>query len=790
MPTSGSKEPDVGTFLYNMWHVNAQGRFWIWCDASSVAMAADLECDGEIVKDGAWLRKRKDPLHINFAELVVVMKGVTLAMRWKVKQLEIMTDSASAYWWLRSLATEEQRLRVSGDGEILIHRRLELIAVTLKEYEVEWTVSLVPSEKNRTDPIPRVPKDWLKADVAALATLESAPRAHAEAHGKVEPTLWVARAINQDVMRAEVKKVVSECVPCGEYDPHPVKEPKGSLQVDQVWSHLACDVTHVGNEKFVTIIDCGPSRFAVWQRVTHESETEVMESLRKVFDWYGVPRELLMDNIMVFRSKGVEELCRKWAVNRLFRAAYKARGNGVVECHHRTVKRMKARCGGTLSEAVKVYNLTPRGPLYAIPAQLMFWRAMLNPLVRKARVDADVLIRRRLELIAATLKEYEVEWTDSLVPSEKNRADLISRVPQDWLKADVAALATLELALRAHAEAHEGVEPTLCVARAINQDVMRAEVKKVVSECVTCSEYDPHPVKEPKGSLRVDQVWSRLACNVTHVGNEKFVTIIDCGPSRFAVWQRVTHESETEVMECLCKVFDWYGVPRELLMDNVMVFRSKGVEELCRKWEVNRLFRAAYKARGIGVMECHHRTMKRMKAKCEAVKVYNLTPRGPLYAIPAELMFRRDVQDVQLSRMVANESGSIWTVPAPVILLDDMMDGDLNPDERPSVSTRLETEGDTLLSKEELWRGLPFADKGGPRANEDLQRPERNGRESEGREDTTVRRGSQVCPPPPREIWRMGRGLTSGGIPSRGVLLTLLTCSGRCTYEYIYIFTS
>ena len=184
-----------------------------------------------------------------------------------------------------------------------------------------------------------------------------------------------------------MKKVVSECVPCSEYDPHPVKAPKGSLQVDQVWSWLSCDMTHVGNEKFVTIVDCGPSRFAVWQRVNHESETEVVECLRKVFDLYSAPRELLMDNGMVFRSKGVEELCRKWAVNRLFRAAYKARGNGVVELHHRTVKRMKARRGGTLSEAVKVYNLTPRGPLYTIPAELMFGRAMLNPLVRKARVD-------------------------------------------------------------------------------------------------------------------------------------------------------------------------------------------------------------------------------------------------------------------------------------------------------------------------------------------------------------------------------------------------------------------
>ena len=372
-----------------VWHVKSKGHFRIWCDASAVAVVAALECDGEIVEDGSWLRKRKDPLHINFAELVSVMRGVTLAMRWGVKQLEIMTDSASVYWWLQSLATGDQRLCVSGDGEMLIRRWLELIAATLKEYGVEWSVHLVPSKDNKADALSRVPQTWPKADIAAIATTDSARRAHADAHAGVEPTLRVARKINPAVTRAEVKEVVRECVPCGEYDPNPVKMQRGSLRVDKVWDRLACDVTHVGQEKFVTIVDCGPSRFAVWQRVNHEDDTEVVACLRKVFEWYSAPKELLMDNGRAFRSKKVEELCNKWAVNRLFRAAYKPRGNGIVERNHRTVKRVKARRGGTVEEAVRVYNRTPRGPLYAVPAEVMFGRSVTNPIVRKARVSED-----------------------------------------------------------------------------------------------------------------------------------------------------------------------------------------------------------------------------------------------------------------------------------------------------------------------------------------------------------------------------------------------------------------
>ena len=370
-----------------VWHVRSKGHFRIWCDASAVAVAAALECDGEIVEDGSWLRKRKDPLHINFAELVSVMKGVTLAMRWKVKQLEIMTDSASVYWWLQSLATGDQRLCVSGDGEMLIRLRLELITATLKEYGVEWSVHLVPSKDNKADALSRVLQTWPKADIAAIATTDSARRAHADAHARIEPTLRVARKINPAVTRAEVKEVVRKCVPCGEYDPSPVKMQRGLLKVNKVWDRLACDVTHVGQEKFVTIVDFGPSRFAVWQRVNNEDETEVVACLHKVFEWFSAPKELPMDNGRAFRSKKVEELCNKWAVNRLFRAAYKTRGNGIVKRNHRTVKRIKARRGGTVEEAVRVYNRTPRGPLYAVPAEVMFGRSVTNPIVRKARVS-------------------------------------------------------------------------------------------------------------------------------------------------------------------------------------------------------------------------------------------------------------------------------------------------------------------------------------------------------------------------------------------------------------------
>jgi hypothetical protein len=71
-------------------------------------------------------------------------------------------------------------------------------------------------------------------------------------------------------------------------------------------------------------------------------------------------RDLLMDNSTSFRSEQIKQLCEKWTVTRLFRTAYRASGNGIVERNHRTIKCMAERSGITPIEALFWYNITPR----------------------------------------------------------------------------------------------------------------------------------------------------------------------------------------------------------------------------------------------------------------------------------------------------------------------------------------------------------------------------------------------------------------------------------------------
>ena len=101
-------------------------------------------------------------------------------------------------------------------------------------------------------------------------------------------------------------------MPCGEYDPAPQKLPKGTVAVDEVWMRLACDVTHVGKTKFVSIIDCGPSRFAVWQPVAHETEREVVA----LHSWAS---KILLGGVFFSDPGGGKSKFQKWGGINMYR---------------------------------------------------------------------------------------------------------------------------------------------------------------------------------------------------------------------------------------------------------------------------------------------------------------------------------------------------------------------------------------------------------------------------------------------------------------------------------------
>lgn len=351
------------------WHAPTSVRGVVWCDASTIATGVLLEIDGVEVEDAAWLRKKEDVGHINVAELDAVLKGVNLSVKWGLREVEVRTDSASVYGWMKATLSAEKRIRTKGAAEMIVKRRLGILKELVEVYDLNVCPVFVPSEKNKADVLTRVKKGWLKGApldreeeetaVCCVGT-PSVKELHQMHHMGVDRTLFMARRVNPAVTREEVRRVVRRCERCQVIDPAPQVHDPGRLSVEDNWKRLALDVTHYRDRLYLTLVDCGPGRVAIWRELRSENAREIAKVLNEIFLERGPVDEVLMDNGTAFRSRELEDMLGKWNVSRYFRAAYRPSGNGIVERHHRTIKALAERGQLKPEEAVFWYNMSPR----------------------------------------------------------------------------------------------------------------------------------------------------------------------------------------------------------------------------------------------------------------------------------------------------------------------------------------------------------------------------------------------------------------------------------------------
>jgi len=138
--------------------------------------------------------------------------------------------------------------------------------------------------------------------VADYAQISSIKEMHNKSHLGVERTLYLVNKMSGITDRKLVEQVVTFCHKCRRVDPNPVKWNHGSLEVDKVWYCVAVDVAFVAGQPYLTLIDCGPSRFAIWASLANETAQQVIKHLKRVFQERGLPAELLCNNGPCFKS--------------------------------------------------------------------------------------------------------------------------------------------------------------------------------------------------------------------------------------------------------------------------------------------------------------------------------------------------------------------------------------------------------------------------------------------------------------------------------------------------------
>ena len=183
---------------------------------------------------------------------------------------------------------------------------------------------------------------------------------HKVHHLGIDRTLYFARRkLGNELSRSVVADVVSSCVECQSIDPSPTSWEHGSLGVEDHWWRLAVDIVHVRAGVYLSVVDCGPSRFMVWRKLSDESALSVVAQLHGIFREHGPPAELLSDNGPCFRAAVTVGLLDRWGVRPRYSCAYQPSGNGIAERSHRTIKRMVARSGKPVEDMVFWFNNSP-----------------------------------------------------------------------------------------------------------------------------------------------------------------------------------------------------------------------------------------------------------------------------------------------------------------------------------------------------------------------------------------------------------------------------------------------
>lgn len=314
-------------------------------------MGVVLESRGTILEDACWLRPTDDSQHINLAELDAMLKGVNLALQWQAKVVHLYTDSLCVYHWLTNTLTGKTRVRTKAASEMLVRRRLSTLQKLIEEYGLVADVKLTTSERNLADKLTRVPKRWLNmlkegAEPPTCATLmgqltnEQIRAIHKKSgHPGVRRTTYFVRRVCPAIAKSMVRTAIRDCEECCALDPAPIRWKKGKLEVDKNWWRLGMDVTHYEGSHFLSLTDCGPTRFTVWRPLARQDALSVVRQLKSIFCERGAPVEILTDNAPTFCSRDFRDFATEWGVRVRYRGAYVPEGNGIAERCQRSVKK-------------------------------------------------------------------------------------------------------------------------------------------------------------------------------------------------------------------------------------------------------------------------------------------------------------------------------------------------------------------------------------------------------------------------------------------------------------------
>lgn len=123
---------------------------------------------------------------------------------------------------------------------------------------------------------------------------------------------------------------------------------------------------------------------------------------------------------------------------------------------------------------------------------------------------AEMLVKHHLGFLGELAATFCLKLCMVFQPSEKNKADILTRVKEPWLMeledlkqwiVAVCWLSDLELR-KLHSMCHMGIDRTLYLAKRVDANITRQGIQKVVGNCNMYQSIDPVRVCENRETSR------------------------------------------------------------------------------------------------------------------------------------------------------------------------------------------------------------------------------------------------------------------------------------------------
>ena len=154
----------------------------------------------------------------------------------------------------------------------------------------------------------------------------------------------------------------------------------------------------------------------------------------------------------------------------------------------------------------------------------------------------------------------------------KNKSEILTRVLKAWTLTEVCGVGQASCnddpILDLHIKTHLVVDKTFYMAQRLLPHVSKEDVRDVVRNCVIFKSTDPSLITWPRGNLSVQSNWSRIAIDVIHFRSFCYLSLVDCGPSRYTVWRPLRNESAGEICSVFAQISRDFGPLGEIVADN------------------------------------------------------------------------------------------------------------------------------------------------------------------------------------------------------------------------------